>query len=55
MIQPFTLSVANDDLEALRSRLSQVRWPEKETVEDWSQGVPSGAGQSIVFLLARPI
>ena len=40
MIRLFTLSVADDDLEALRCRLSQVRWPEKETVDDWSQGVP---------------
>lgn len=40
MIRPFTLSVTDDDLEALRCRLSQVRWPEKETVDDWSQGVP---------------
>jgi pimeloyl-ACP methyl ester carboxylesterase len=39
-IVPFTLEVADADLEDLRSRLRGTRWPEAETVDDWSQGVP---------------
>src|ERR1700722_17708605 len=39
-IAPFALDVADADLEDLRSRLRGTRWPEAETVDDWSQGVP---------------
>src|SRR3546814_14905398 len=27
-------------IDDLRERLSRTRWPEKETVDDWSQGAP---------------
>ena len=27
-------------LEDLRARLNRTRWPERETVNDWSQGIP---------------
>jgi epoxide hydrolase len=40
MIEPFTLAVPERDLEDLRARLRRTRWPEAETVDDWSQGVP---------------
>ncbi|WP_068089047.1 epoxide hydrolase family protein [Novosphingobium rosa] len=40
MIRPFDLSIDQADLDVLSRRLSEVRWPEKETVDDWSQGVP---------------
>jgi pimeloyl-ACP methyl ester carboxylesterase len=39
-ITPFLLDVPEADLEDLRSRLRRTRWPEAETVDDWSQGVP---------------
>lgn len=39
-IVPFTLAIPDADLSDLRKRLSQTRWPERETVSDWSQGVP---------------
>jgi pimeloyl-ACP methyl ester carboxylesterase len=39
-ITPFKISVARGDLDDLRSRLGNTRWPERETVDDWSQGVP---------------
>jgi epoxide hydrolase len=39
---PFRVEVPEDDLEDLRRRLRQTRWPEAETVDDWSQGVPLG-------------
>jgi pimeloyl-ACP methyl ester carboxylesterase len=40
-IQPFEVSFASDDIDDLRRRLRSTRWPERETVADWSQGVPS--------------
>jgi pimeloyl-ACP methyl ester carboxylesterase len=39
-VTPFTLAVPDDDLSDLRARLRRTRWPERETVGDWSQGVP---------------
>jgi len=40
VIEPFQLSVAQSELDDLRARLLQTRWPQKETVNDGSQGVP---------------
>lgn len=37
---PFRVEVAEDVVEELRRRLRATRWPERETVPDWSQGVP---------------
>ncbi len=34
------IAVSETDLADLRSRLTNTRWPEPETVQDWSQGVP---------------
>ena len=39
-ITPFLLDVPEGDLEDLRDRLRRTRWPEAETVDDWSQGIP---------------
>jgi hypothetical protein len=39
-IEPFRIQVAEAVLEDLRDRLARTRWPERETVEDWSQGMP---------------
>ncbi|WP_341850175.1 epoxide hydrolase family protein [Sphingomonas natans] len=39
-ITPFHLCVEQAALDDLQRRLSQIRWPERETVEDWRQGVP---------------
>ncbi len=39
-IQTFELAIADEVLAELRSRLARTRWPERETVDDWSQGVP---------------
>ena len=38
-IRPFTIEIPEADLEDLRARIAATRWPEKETVEDGSQGV----------------
>jgi epoxide hydrolase len=39
-ITPFRLDVPEEQLEDLRARLALTRWPERETVADWSQGIP---------------
>jgi pimeloyl-ACP methyl ester carboxylesterase len=39
-IRPFEVNIAEAELDELKSRLDNTRWPEKETVTDWSQGVP---------------
>ena len=39
-ITPFKIDVAEDDLRDLRDRLQRTRWPDRETVDDWSQGIP---------------
>ena len=41
-IHPYRISVGEDVLDDLRSRLRNTRWPEAELVDDWSQGVPLG-------------
>ena len=39
-IRPFRVNVPEADLDDLRYRLAHTRLPEKETVSDFSQGVP---------------
>ena len=47
-IRPFTLAVPQSELDNLNTRIDLTRWPEKETVEDWSQGTPLAALQDLV-------
>jgi epoxide hydrolase len=46
-ITPFRIEVPGADLASLRDRLRRTRWPERETVDDWSQGVPLGYVQDL--------
>jgi epoxide hydrolase len=39
-VMPFRVEVSEADLRDLGERLKRTRWPEAETVADWSQGVP---------------
>jgi len=41
VVAPFRIDIPVRALVDLRERLGQVRWPEAETVMDWSQGVPT--------------
>jgi pimeloyl-ACP methyl ester carboxylesterase len=38
-IRPFTVEIAQDDVDDLRRRIAATRWPTKELVDDPSQGV----------------
>jgi pimeloyl-ACP methyl ester carboxylesterase len=52
-IRPFKIHVADSDLEDLRRRLRATRWPDRQTVPDWSQGVPLDYVQNICEYWAR--
>jgi Epoxide hydrolase N terminus len=39
-ITPFRIQIPEAALRDLRERLERTRWPDEETVTDWSQGVP---------------
>jgi pimeloyl-ACP methyl ester carboxylesterase len=39
-VAPYRIDVAEAELDDLRDRLRRTRWPEAETVTDWSQGTP---------------
>ena len=46
-IQPFRIAADESALEDLRRRLRATRWPERETVDDWSQGIPLAYVQDV--------
>lgn len=52
-IHPFALAVPQTDLDDLRARIDRTRWPERETVDDWSQGVPLDALRALVAYWRR--
>jgi epoxide hydrolase len=39
-VTKFRLAIPADAITDLRARLGATRWPEKETADDWSEGVP---------------
>ena len=46
-IRPFRVEVAQAEIDDLRRRIQATRWPEKETVADHSQGVPSATAKEL--------
>jgi pimeloyl-ACP methyl ester carboxylesterase len=46
-VVPFRIAIPELELTDLRERLRRTRWPECETVEDWSQGIPLGFVQEL--------
>jgi pimeloyl-ACP methyl ester carboxylesterase len=46
-VTPFRAEVPQALLDDLKLRLGLTRWPEKETVSDWSQGVPLARMQDV--------
>lgn len=47
-IRPFRIHVPEAQLTDLRKRIAATRWPDKETVDDESQGVPLATIQALV-------
>jgi len=52
-VTPFRLAVPDADLDDLRERLERTRWPEPETVDDWSQGPPLAHVQELCAYWAQ--
>jgi pimeloyl-ACP methyl ester carboxylesterase len=48
LVRPFTVSVDDSEIEDLKQRLARTRWPDPETVGDWSQGVRTANARSLV-------
>jgi len=46
-VRPFDVSFSDDDLDDLRRRINATRWPERETVDDDSQGVALALMQDV--------
>src|SRR4029078_11668052 len=47
-VTPFEVHVPQAALSDLKGRLASTRWPEQETVGDWSEGVPLQKAQALV-------
>ena len=39
-VTPFRIETSEEELADLKRRLQATRWPEAETVDDWSMGIP---------------
>ena len=51
-VRPFQIEVPEEALDDLRRRIAATRWPERETVEDQSQGVQLATMQRDVPIAA---
>ncbi len=47
-VTSFKLNVPQVAIDDLQQRLNQIRWPDREIVNDWSQGVPLSAAKALV-------
>ncbi len=48
LIEPFKLAVLQAELDDLAQRLERIRWPDRETVDDTSQGPPLAKLRALV-------
>jgi len=46
-ITPFRIAATDSELDDLKRRLRDTRWPERECVDDWSQGMPLAYAQEV--------
>src|SRR5260370_10661917 len=47
-LTPIRVAFPQEALDDLKRRLAATRWPEQETVSDWSQGVPLAKMRALV-------
>jgi pimeloyl-ACP methyl ester carboxylesterase len=47
-VRPFTVAIPDADIDDLKARLARTRWPNPETVSDWSQGVRLANAQTLI-------
>jgi pimeloyl-ACP methyl ester carboxylesterase len=48
LVRPFTVAISDSEIEDLKQRLAKTRWPNPETVPDWSQGVRVENAKSLI-------
>jgi pimeloyl-ACP methyl ester carboxylesterase len=48
LLRPFTVSIPDSEIDDLKQRLAKTRWPDPETVGDWSQGARVESTKSLV-------
>jgi pimeloyl-ACP methyl ester carboxylesterase len=53
VITPFRVDIPQSQLDDLKARINNTRWPEKETVSDWSQGIPLAYAQELATYWAQ--
>ncbi len=53
LVRPFTVSIPDSEIDDLKQRLARTRWPDRETVDDWSQGVRLENARSLVDYWGR--
>ena len=46
-VRPFRFEIPDSALNELKRRLAETRWPDRETPQDWSQGVPLAYTQEV--------
>ncbi|MBK6492104.1 MAG: epoxide hydrolase [Sphingomonadales bacterium] len=51
--RPFTIDIPQAQLDDLQTRLALTRYPEKEIVEDWDQGIPLAYVQDVAAYWAN--
>ncbi len=47
-VRPFSIAITDSEIDDLKERLARTRWPDPETVPDWSQGVRLESAQALV-------
>lgn len=47
LVRPFKISISDDDISDLKHRLTNTRWADAETPDDWSQGLPLAYAMSL--------
>ena len=47
-ITPFDITISHEDVADLQQRIGNTRWPDPETTDDWTQGVPLAYVQELV-------
>jgi epoxide hydrolase len=48
LVRPFTVAISDSEIDDLKQRLARTRWPNPETVPDWSQGVRLENAKSLI-------
>jgi pimeloyl-ACP methyl ester carboxylesterase len=52
-IRPFTIDVPQAAIDDLHARILAARWPDKEQVDDWDQGIPLAVVQDFAAYWAK--